>query len=106
MSENTDAAVTGPYEEFLTERLAALRREHPDRPLTLYRMQLIKALHEETRLSPREARETVDAFYDRNGLSIPQPSVAVSVAFGLLGALVLLVPLALVYFLLRHILSR
>jgi hypothetical protein len=101
-TENTDAGRTLPYDQFLTERLAALRQEHPEWPLTMHRMHLIKALHEEAFLSPKEARDNVDAYYSRNGLGIPQPSIAFSILFGVLASPVLVIPVVLVYLLWRY----
>jgi hypothetical protein len=106
MSEEAETGSTGPYDQFLTERLADLRSSHPQWPLTLCRMHLIKALHDETPLSGLEATKTVDAYYLSRGLGIPQPSAARAFVFALLAALVLLVPLALVYFLWQYLSSR
>jgi hypothetical protein len=89
----------------LTERLETLRRDQPGRPLPLYRMLLIKQLWEEGRLNPTQARQTVDAFYDENGLAI-QASFARGVLAVVVGLIVLLVPMALLYWLLRLMLGR
>lgn len=101
MNENTDPRTLPLYHQFLTDRLERLRQELPGRPNPYYRMLLIKAMREETTLSPREAMGIVDAYYREHGLAIPQPSIPVCILFGVVGSVVLLIPMALVYWLWR-----
>jgi hypothetical protein len=87
------------HEEFLTEHLESLRNAYPGRPLPWYRMQLIKAMRDELRMSPRDTMVTVDGYYQRHGLAIPPPTLKMYVLTILAGTLVMLIPMGIVYWL-------
>jgi hypothetical protein len=106
MSESPVSGEEGPHDPLLAERLAALREELPGRPLPYYRMLLIKDLHQDRGMSPREAREVVDDYYTRHGLGIPQPSARKALVFALVLGLVCAVPTTLFFLFLRFLLGR
>lgn len=106
MSENAQVEAQGPHEDFLTERLAALREENPGFPVAYLRMRLMKELVEELRVSPRHAKSTVEAFLARHGLGVRQPTVRESILTGIVGAVVLLALLSPLYFFLKALRPR
>jgi hypothetical protein len=106
MSERTDPEVPGPYDRFLTERLAQIRREHPEWPRPVFRLHLMQALRDETPVERRKVMATVDDFLARNGLGAPPFSLRAAVIAIVVGLVVLLVPLALLFTLWRQLMGR
>jgi hypothetical protein len=106
MSDHLNAGEAGPYDAFLSERLARIREEHPEWPRPVFRMHLAKALRDETPLEPRKVWGTVDDFLERNGLGTPPFSPRAAVFAVVVGLVVILGPLGLLYFLWRLLMGR
>lgn len=99
MGEDANPVPAGPHDAFLTARLELLREQCPNRPLPYYRMLLIRTLHEELALPPKEAMTIVDVFYNARGLGIRQPTVIQAILFGIVASLLFVVPMLLGYWL-------
>ena len=106
MRENPEQEDPGPFDVFLTERLAALREAGPNQPIAYHRMLLMKELVEDLQASPKDARAVVDQYLKKNGLAIRQPTLWECILTGIVGAAILLALLTPLYFFLKHLRPR
>jgi hypothetical protein len=106
MAESSDPTAAGPHDEFLSKRLDRIRSEHPEWPRPVFRMHLIQAMRDETAVEPRKVMGIVDDFLARNGLGTPPYSPRAAVIAVIVGSVVILVPVVLLFTLLRHLMGR
>ena len=106
MSENTEPREPGAYDAFLAERLSRMQAEHPEWLRSALRVHLIQALRDDTQIERQQIFPTVDDFLARHGLGQPPFSPKAAVLAVLVGLVVILAPLALLYFLWRGVVGR
>lgn len=106
MSENTHVEEPGPYDIFLTERLAAFREENPSYPVPYLRMRLQKELVEDLQARPKDAKSIVDNYLGRHGMAMRQPTLWECILTGIVGAIVLLLLVSPLYFFLKFLRPR